>query len=59
MDTDDLEPPAKKAARKDLDIMSIEALNDYITDLEAEITRAGAAIEGKQSARQGAETFFK
>ncbi len=59
MDTDDLEPPAKKAALKDLEVMSIEALGDYIAELEGEIARVRAMIESKQGARVGAETFFK
>lgn len=59
MDLDDLEPPARKPAPKNLDEMSIEALGDYIAGLEAEIARARAAIAAKRSSRQGAETFFK
>jgi len=59
MDSDDLEPPKKKAAPKDLDIMSIEALGEYIAALEAEIARARAAIGAKEAARSGAESVFK
>lgn len=59
MDTDDLEPQKKQAAKKDLDVMSIEALGEYIEELEAEIERARAAIKGKEAARVGAEAFFK
>ncbi|MEP1029501.1 MAG: DUF1192 family protein, partial [Alphaproteobacteria bacterium] len=39
MDVDDLEPQKKKPELKNLEVMSIEALNDYIGDLETEITR--------------------
>lgn len=59
MDADDLEPRPKKPAPRNLDELSIEALKDYIADLEAEIARARAAIGTKQSARHGAESFFK
>lgn len=59
MDLDDLEPRALKPALKNLDEMSIEAIEDYIAGLEAEIARARAVIAAKQSSRQGAETFFK
>ncbi len=59
MDTDDLEPEKKKPEQKNLEELSIEALEEYIADLEAEIARVREAIAGKQDARKGAETFFK
>jgi len=59
MDTDDLQPPVRKPGLKDLEVMSIEALHDYIAELEVEISRARAMIESKHSARDGAEKFFK
>jgi uncharacterized small protein (DUF1192 family) len=59
MDTDDLEPEKKKPVLKNLEVMSIEALAEYITELEAEISRAHGAIAGKQGAQAAAETFFK
>lgn len=59
MDADDLEPRANKPAPKDLDEMSIEALQEYIADLNAEIARAEAAIATKKAARSGADAFFK
>ena len=59
MDTDDLEPKKKKPEQKNLEVLSIEALGEYIDDLEAEIRRVRDAITGKQEARKGAETFFK
>ena len=39
--------------------MSLEALGDYIAELEAEIARARESIALKQEARQGAESVFK
>ena len=59
MDSDDLEPRAVKPAPKDFDAMSIDALGEYISALQAEIARAEAAIAAKQAARAGAEAFFK
>lgn len=59
MDTDELEPRKAKPSPKNLDDMSIEALGAYIEELKAEIRRAEAAIAAKQSARLGAEAFFK
>jgi len=40
-------------------VMSIEALNDYIADLEAEIARVRETIKAKEAARQSADSFFK
>jgi len=59
MDTDDLEPVKKKSEQKDLEIMSIEALHEYIADLDLEIQRARMAISMKEDARKGAESVFK
>ncbi|MEQ8503985.1 MAG: DUF1192 domain-containing protein [Rhodospirillales bacterium] len=59
MDADDLEPNKKKPELKNLDVLSIEALHDYIGELEAEIARVRGAIKGKQAARQDADSFFK
>lgn len=59
MDPEELEPQLKKPAPKNLDVMSLEALGEYIAELEAEIARARSAIQAKENARTGAETFFK
>ncbi|MBI3113199.1 MAG: DUF1192 domain-containing protein [Rhodospirillales bacterium] len=59
MDIDDLEPQKQKPALKNLEVMSIAALNEYIGELEAEITRVREAIAGKEKARNGADRFFK
>ncbi|MEE2761336.1 MAG: DUF1192 domain-containing protein [Pseudomonadota bacterium] len=59
MDTDDLEPAAEKTQTKDLEVMSIEALGEYIAELEGEITRARAEIALKGRARDGAEAVFR
>ena len=62
VDADDLEPTPKAITGltpPDLQPMSIEALEDYIADMEAEIARVREAIAGKQSHRQGAEGLFR
>jgi len=59
MDADDLEPRKKKPQPNDLESMSIEALMDYVAELEAEIARARLMIAGKQSARSAADSVFK
>ncbi len=59
MDAENLEPLTKKVKPRDLSIMSIEDLEDYIETLKSEITRAEDAIAKKQSARKGAESVFK
>ncbi len=59
MDTDDLEPRPAKPRKKDLEIMSVGQLEEYIEELEAEIARARAAIAHKGSAKDIAESFFK
>jgi len=39
--------------------MSIEALGEYIDELQLEIKRVETEIETKKEARQGAESVFK
>jgi uncharacterized small protein (DUF1192 family) len=59
MDPEDLEPRTKKPAPKNLEVMSIEPLHDYVAELEAEIARVRAMIAAKEKARAGAETLFR
>ena len=59
MDTDDLEPIKKKPVLKDLQIMSVAALEEYIEELKSEIARAQAMIQSKKSVRGDAEKLFK
>lgn len=59
MDLDDLEPRAPEPKPKDLESMSIEALGDYIAELEAEIARAREMIAAKEAARGGADAVFR
>ena len=59
MDIEDLEPRQAKPKPKDLGLVSIEDLKDYIQLLEAEIERAKAEIARKEAHRQAAGAFFK
>ena len=59
MDVDDLEPKQQKQVLKNLDELSIEALGEYIKDIEVEILRVRAAITAKELARDGADSVFK
>jgi len=59
VDTDDLEPAVKISETRDLEVMSIEALSEYIAELEVEISRARAEIALKERARDGAEAVFR
>lgn len=59
MVTDDLEPIRVIPDKPVLDEMSIEALNDYIAELESEVARVRRAIELKVAARGDADSVFK
>lgn len=59
MDIDDLEPKKQPKPKKNLEELSIEALHDYIAELEEEIARTRDSIKSKEAARLGAEAFFK
>lgn len=59
MDTDDLEPPKAIIKPKDLEVMSVEALGEYIEEMEAEIARVRDAIATKKTAHESASSVFK
>ncbi len=60
IDPEDLEPRPKPAWQKPtLDPLSIEELQAYIGELEAEIARVREAIARKQQDRAGAESLFR
>ncbi|MDR3519046.1 MAG: DUF1192 domain-containing protein [Azospirillaceae bacterium] len=59
MDIDDVEPRTPKPALKELTVLSIDELNSYIAQLNAEIARAREAIAAKQGHRSAAESFFR
>ena len=59
MDIDGQEPVKTRSRPMNLEIMSLDALQAYISDLEAEISRARSEIAAKEIARQGAEEVFR
>ncbi len=59
MDADDLEPRHARPQKKNLDIMSVEELDFYVLELQAEIDRARQAIAAKQDHRSSAEALFR
>ena len=59
MDWNDLEPQKKKPKPKNLEEMSISALDEYIDELKTEIVRAEDMIKTKKVARNGADSVFK
>ncbi|MBB4267425.1 DUF1192 domain-containing protein [Roseospira visakhapatnamensis] len=59
IDTDDLAPRPVLATPPNMELMSVADLRHYITQLEAEITRAHAMIDSKGGARAAAESVFR
>ncbi len=59
MVSDDLEPITVQPDKKNLEVMSIEALQEYIDELKGEIARTQDTIKNKEAARSSADTFFK
>lgn len=59
MDPEDLEPRKAKPKPKNLDPLSIDELNDYIAELEAEIARVKQDIAKKSAHLSAAAAFFK
>lgn len=59
MEEQDLLPQRQPPKPKDLTLMGVAELEEYIAGLEGEITRARAEIAAKQKQRTGAEALFK
>ena len=59
MEEEDLLPRNQPVKPKDLTLMGIAELEEYIATLDAEIARARAEIAAKQKQRSGAEAIFK
>lgn len=60
MDEEDFPPTKKpKFERRILDDLSIHELNDYIAELEGEISRVRQDIAAKESHRQNVDSLFK
>jgi uncharacterized small protein (DUF1192 family) len=59
MDEEDLLPQRQPVKLKDLTLLGIAELEEYIAGLEGEIARTRAEIAAKQRQRTGAEALFK
>lgn len=59
MDIEDLEPRNKPTRPKDLEVLGVDELENYLATLEAEVMRVKAKIESKKTYLAGAEDFFK
>jgi uncharacterized small protein (DUF1192 family) len=59
VDEEDLVPRNQPKKLKDLSLMGIAELEEYIAGLDAEIARARGEIAAKQQQRSGAEALFK
>ena len=58
-DLDDLDPRQKKTQPKNLDVMNVEDLKEYVVALKAELERVEAKIKAKQSHAAVAASLFK
>lgn len=56
---DENDPKTKKPKSRNLDDLSIDDLQEYITDLEGEISRVKSEIEKKKASKAAADAFFK
>ena len=59
MDFDELEPRKPKPQLRNLDVLSIEELNDYIAEMKTEIQRVEEKITAKKAHLNAAAGFFK
>ena len=59
MDLDDLEPRNRPPRKKNLDVMSVDELEDYVVVLRAEIARPEDEIAKKKAHLDGADALFK
>ncbi|MAM34773.1 MAG: hypothetical protein CMH28_06835 [Micavibrio sp.] len=58
-DDDDLPKNNTKTKVRDLEVMSIDELEDYIVKMEEEIDRVRAEIKKKKAHKDAASSFFK
>lgn len=59
MDLDELEPRKQKPQLRNLDVLSIEELNDYIEEMRTEIRRVEEKIAAKKAHLNAAAGLFK
>jgi len=58
-DPDDLDPRQKKTQPKNLDVMNVEDLEEYVAALKTELQRVEAKIKAKRSHAAAAASLFK
>ncbi|HNB29152.1 MAG TPA: DUF1192 domain-containing protein [Alphaproteobacteria bacterium] len=59
MDPEELEPRKQKPQLRNLDVLSIEELNDYIEEMRTEIRRVEEKIAAKKAHLSAAAGLFK
>ncbi len=59
MDEEDLLPQRQKPKPRDLTVLGVAQLEEYVAELEGEIARARAEIAAKHKQRSGAQDLFK
>jgi uncharacterized small protein (DUF1192 family) len=59
IEEEDLVPRRQPPKPKDLSLLGVAELEEYIASLEAEIARARAEIAARLKQRSGAEALFK
>lgn len=59
MELEDLEPRKAKPKPKDLDVMGVEELEEYLAELEVEAARVNEKIAAKKAYLSGADDLFK
>ena len=58
-DPDDLDPRQKKTQPKNLDVMNVEDLEEYVAAHKTELQRVEAKIKAKRSHAAAAASLFK
>jgi len=59
MDLEELEPRKQKPQLRNLDVLSIEELNEYIEEMQTEIKRVEEKIAAKKAHINAASGLFK
>jgi uncharacterized small protein (DUF1192 family) len=59
MDLEELEPKKQKPQPRNLDVLSIEELNNYIEEMQGEIKRVEEKIAAKKAHINAAAGLFK
>ncbi len=59
MDLEDLEPRKQQPKPKDLELMGVEELDEYLAELESEAERVREKIAAKKTYLSGAADLFK